>query len=189
LLFSGCANYTTPIVSESDLTPAERNFNVVWRGTMDTLTELGFTVDQQDRREGLMATLPLTGQQWFEFWLQDAATPRDVAEGSLQTIYRTVRVYVEPVTGVEGQFAARVEVIASRSERTVAPMTNTVQAYNLFAIPGQPYRMESMLIRQSVEDIPEAKVKRIGRDVGLESNIAMAIAVRVAGRQEAATSD
>ena len=187
-LLGGCANYTTPIVTEDLMTPAERNFHVVWQGALAVLGEYDFTVDQQDRREGRIATLPMTGQQWFEFWREDAATPRDLAEGSLQTIYRTVRVHVELVAGSEELFAARVEVITSRSEQITRPLTNVVQAYGLFAIPGQVRQIETLLIRQSVEDIPNSRVTNLGRDVGLESKIAVAIADRVAGRQITATS-
>ena len=170
-------------MSEDMQTPAERNFHVVWQSALDVLAEYDFIVDQQDRREGLIATLPMTGQQWFEFWRQDAATNRDVAEGSLQTIYRTVRVHVERVADDESLFAARVEVIASRAEQITRPLTNVVQAYSLFAIPGQAKQIEIMLARQSVEDIPTAVVAPLGRDVELESKLAIDIANRVAGRQ------
>ena len=179
LWLAGCANYTTPIVPEEQLAPAERNFQLVWQSTLDVLGEYYFTVDQQDRREGRIATLPLTGQQWFEFWRKDAATREDLAEGSLQTIYRTVRVHVEPVADSEGLFAARVEVFTSRSEQITRPLTNVVQAYNLFAIPGESRRLEAMLSRQSVEDIPHARVIPLGRDEKLESKLAQAIADRV----------
>jgi len=185
---AGCANYTTPIVTEDQQTPAERNFHLVWQGALDVLAEYHFTVDQQDRREGFIATLPLTGQQWFEFWREDAATPRDLAEGSLQTLYRTVRVHIEPVADSDGLFAARVEVITSRSEQITHPLTNVVQAYSLFAIPGRARQIETMLSRQSVEDIPYARVAALGRDTELESKIALAIADRAAGRQTAANS-
>ena len=171
------------------MTPAERNFDIVWQSSLSVLSEYDFIVDQRDRREGLIATLPMTGQQWFEFWRKDAATPRDLAEGSLQTIYRTVRVFIEPVADSEELFAARVVVISSRSEQITSPLTNVVQAYSLFAIPGRVRQIENMLSRQSVEDIPGSRVTTLGRDVELESKIAVAIAARVAGKQTTVGSD
>jgi len=184
LLLLGCANYTTPVVTDDSRTPAERNFYLVWQCSLDVLDEFHFLVDQEDLREGRIATLPLTGQQWFEFWRGDAATPHDVAEGSLQTLYRTVRVYVEPVEGSQDRFAARVEVITSRAEQITRPLTNVVQAYSLFAIPGRTRDIETQFARQSVEDIPTARVTPLGRDTKLETKIAEAIARRTAASSQ-----
>lgn len=179
-LLAGCANYTEPIVvPTAPTTAAQRNFDIVWDGALATLRDYRFTIDQQNRRDGQITTLPVTGQQWFEFWRKDAATRCDLAEGSLQTIYRTVRVTIEPVKDRPWMFAARVEAFTSRSNRQIHQMTDVVQAYNLFAIPGRGMARERMLIEQSVEDIPTAAVTPLGRDNDLEAKIAASIAKRV----------
>lgn len=188
-VLGGCANYTTPIVPQRQMTPAERNFEAVWEGALRTLSAYRFPIDQENRRDGVITTLPVTGQQWFEFWRKDAATGRSLAEGSLQTIYRTARVHVEPVQGSQGRFAARVEVFTSRSDRITRDLTDVSEVYSLFAIPGNREKLERMLVNQSVEDLPGAAVTPLGRDGELESKLAMDIAKRVANRQVSAGSN
>jgi len=184
-VLGGCANYTTPLSPPAaPTTPAQRNFDIVWEGALATLQDYRFPIDQQNRRDGQITTLPVTGQQWFEFWRKDAATPHDLAESSLQTIYRTVRVTVSPVPGNQQIFAAHVEVFTSRSDRQTRELTDVVQAYHLFAIPGRGMKLEKMLIEQSVEDIPTAAITPLGHDKGLEEKIALDIAGRVANQQQ-----
>ncbi len=58
------------------------------------LERRGFKIDYENRRGGVIRTLPLVSSQWFEPWCQDVVTMRDVLESSLHTMRRTVELKV-----------------------------------------------------------------------------------------------
>jgi len=135
-LLCGCVKYTKPVAAAPKLTPAQRNFEALWQGSLDVLRDYGFTVDRQDRREGIITTRPLVGRQWFEFWRKDAATPYDVLEGSLQTIYRTALVRIWATDPNTGNYQAGVEVVLTRSDKEQSAVETVSDAYGMFTMPG-----------------------------------------------------
>ena len=140
VLSAGCAPYSTPMTVPPQLTPAQRNFDACWEATLDVLNEYYFTVDRADRREGVITTQPLVAQHWFEFWRKDAVTAYDLAEGSLQKIFRTVTVKimaVEDKTSKSVTYRPVVRVDVSQSERGEALISSTVDAYDMFVLPGR----------------------------------------------------
>ncbi len=120
----------------------DESFNAVWDAAIEVLRQYRFEVDRADRRAGVITTLPMLGQSWFEFWRQDAATPADLLESSLQTIYRQAtvnirRVWPETTTApVVGEYVAAVEVRVRRSDRLEPQATSASEAYRIFLSPG-----------------------------------------------------
>ena len=117
MLSGGCANYRRMKVSPPPQTRAEKNFDAVWRASLEVLRRYHFPIDRCDRRAGLITTGKIVGRHWFEFWRRDAATGYDLAEGSLQTVHRSVRVRIAPSASRADEFSASVEVIVSRPNR------------------------------------------------------------------------
>ena len=132
----GCVKYTKPVAAAPKLTPAQKNFVALWQGSLDVLRDYGFTVDRQDRREGLITTRPLVGRQWFEFWRKDAATSYDVLEGSLQTVYRTALVRIRVTDPNTDNYQAGVEVVLTRSDKEQSAVKTVSDAYGMFTMPG-----------------------------------------------------
>ncbi len=173
---AGCAAYTTPAAPARELSAAEQNFDAVWRASLMTLRRYRFEVAQTSRRDAVIRTDRMTGQHFVEFWRRDAATARDLMEGSLQTIYRTAEVNVVPQTPAGTTYRPEVKVRVSRSDRRTLQVTNTAEAYDLFSLVGEG----RLRVRYGEEEDKPAVVTDLGRDEGLESAIAADIEERAA---------
>jgi hypothetical protein len=135
---AGCANnFDKPIVPPSPKTAAQRNFDALWDASLAALREHRFRVVTQDRREGAIITAPLAGMYFTEPWRKDAVTAGEVAESTLQNLYKTATVTIRLVPGSEEEYAASVVVEVSRSEKPVPLITNTSEAYGLFTTTGK----------------------------------------------------
>jgi hypothetical protein len=187
----GCSpNYTQPIVLEEPMTPAQRNFETVWQAAIELLGEYSFSADPlrgglQDRRAGVIRSAPMIGQQWFEFWRKDAASPTDLTESSLQTIYRQVTIRIKPASADSTQFVALVEAQTFRSDKAVRWQGHSYwQIYSMFQMPGQTQGQHHLILKEPAED-PKAVIVPLGRDKDLEAKIAMDLAKATANRQTA----
>lgn len=151
----GCAKHTTPLAPPREMTAAERNFEAVWQGSRDVLRKYYFSLDRQDRRAGIITTEPMVGKHWCEFWRHDSVSRTDVAESTIQSIYRVVEVRIEPAAGAAGTYAPNVTVHAYRAEREVPQITSTSEAYDLFLMPGGHDRSaDAFLLEQGRPQAP-----------------------------------
>ena len=171
---SGCVNYAAPLAPAPQLSPAERNFDAVWQASLKVLRDYRFTPDREDRRAGVITTEPMTGEVFGEFWRSDAATAKDLAESSIQTIYRLAKVTIEPVGDDKTGFKAVVEVQTYRSDRPEPQVSSASEAIDLFRVPGSANSRKD-LVEYGPSDKPEYVVA-LGRDLNLESKIAADIA-------------
>lgn len=166
------------------------HFDAAWDAAVSTLWEYGFTVDRMDRRSGLITTAPITGKYLGEFWRHDAATRRELWEGTIQTIYRQATVRIVPVgtatTPASGPatyptsrpspdtpFVARVEIHVSRSDRPERQIDSTGEAHRMFLKP-ESAEMDEIVRRKEEagrkKEEPNYNVD-LGRDAKLEAII------------------
>ena len=112
----------------------------------------------------------MVGKHAGEFWRKDAATARDLAEGTIQTIYRQAKVTIHPTADDGDKFHAVVEVRTYRSNRQEIQVTSTSEAIDLFRLPGDDERRKKLLDygRGWASD----PVSPLGRDGNLERRIA-----------------
>lgn len=174
---AGCkVQYTHPATQPARLTAAEANFEAVWQGSRSTLQRYHFEIGRQDRRAGVIATLPMTGMHFFEFWRKDAARPTDFGESTIQTVYRTAQVTIRPVKGRDGTYEATVEVLLSRSNRPRAHVTSTSEAYSLFRTGGRDRRRRGPLLEDDPRGPARDYLTDLGHDRGLEAKLTADIA-------------
>jgi D-alanyl-D-alanine dipeptidase len=131
----GCMKYTKPVVSEPEMTEAQRNFQVLWLATQDVLREYNFVIDRHDRRAGVITTKPLTGMQFFEPWRKDAVTGQALLDSSLKTLHRTVTIQIRPTDTQAGQYEPIVEVTVSKPNPPPQEIHSTGSAYDMFVLP------------------------------------------------------
>ena len=124
--FCGCWPAHTKPIYPGPETPAERNFEAVWTASRDVLKRSGFTLDRQDRRDGVITTWAVPSGQIFEFWRKDAATLFHHEENTVQTILRAVKVSIHQIEGTD-KFDIDVEVLMARSDRKPAQLTSSSQ--------------------------------------------------------------
>ena len=159
---TGCIPTGGPVASPADV--ADENFNAVWDATNEVLRKYRFIIDRADRREGVITTFPMIGRHWFEFWRKDAATRRDLAEGTIHTIYRQVTVNIRRQADGK-KYLAAVRVLTSRSDLPNPQVTSTSEAYDLFTNPDIP-RLASLT---GLGSNIGSKSVPIGRDENLEN--------------------
>ena len=177
-LGGGCATYTKPVVPPQPMTAQQKNFEAVWSVSQDVLRKYDFTIDSQDRRQGLIITHAMVGKQFFEFWRKDAIGCTDVTESTIQSIYRVATVSIEPASAAADQYKAGVEVQVYRSEKPSRIFSSVSQAYSLFELPGgerNTHLLEmgpwgTLQARPTDEGVPDAVVS-LGRDDKLEQAI------------------
>lgn len=136
VVLTGCPKYTTPLPAKGELSPAQRNFDSLWRASEHVLRDYNFVLDRQDRRAGILTTEPMVGRHWFELWRHDAPSIISKTEDTLQTIYRIVEVRLAPTGPGAETYEAAVKVYTYRSDRPQPQITNTSDAYDLFSLPG-----------------------------------------------------
>ena len=173
LAAGGCAvKYTEPTTQPKPLTAAQKDFEAVWQASRQTLRGYGFELDRQDRRAGLVTTLPLTGMHFSEPWRKDAPRLIDVRESTIQTIYRTGRVTVRPAEPGAEKYAAQVEVFLERSNRPAPLVTSTSDAYRMFRVGGEDERGRSGAASAGEEGV----TTELGNDRALEAKLSADIA-------------
>jgi hypothetical protein len=165
----GCTKFTTPAGPTVQLTPAQQRGEALWQSATEVLRKYNFVVDRQDRRAGIITTLPLTGQYFGEFWRRDAVTRFDLEESTVQTIYRSVTVTIAPATP-GGDLVARVEARTYRSDLRQAQITSTADAYNMFPIVTGSERPSRSLLLESRRTTLTGAVP-LGRDADLEARL------------------
>ncbi|MCK4602216.1 MAG: hypothetical protein KAU28_07105 [Phycisphaerae bacterium] len=177
-----CRNYSTPVVRREP-TPAERNFEALWQASQEVLGEYYFTLDRLDRRAGVITTEPITGKHFFEFWRHDAAGNFDLAEGTIQTIYRIAKVTIRPVAG-GAAYQAAVEIRVERSDQLTSQVTSTSEAYDMFILPGAGRERAKYLLDYGRDELGEERggVVPLDRDRKLERILEAKIAAAAAKR-------
>ena len=133
---AGCLNYSKPVAPPQELTPAQENFQAVWAGTKQVLGEYGFGLNRTDRRAGIISTRPLLGRHYTEFWRKGVVSATDLAESTIQTIYRTATVNIRPTADQPERYEAVVTIEVSRSNLPTAQVSSTSEAYSLFTMAG-----------------------------------------------------
>lgn len=166
----GCRFHGSPVGPPQKLTPSERNFEAVWQASRQVLRKYRFDLDRSDRRAGIISTRAMTGKVAGEFWRRDAATARDLAESTVQTIYRQAKVAIEPAGPRKQDFRAVVEVHTYRSNNQEIQISSVSDAYDLFKLPGSDGRTRKLL-DYGPEYRPRA-ITDLGRDAALEERIA-----------------
>ena len=190
-LLAGCANYTKPVVVAEPASVSEQNFESVWQAAQDVLFTHRFRVERMDRREGLIVTEPMVGQQAWEFWRRDAATPYALAESTLHTIYRQASIRIVPAEGGVNTYQATVQVSTYRSSRSRPEVTSVSGAYSMFLTPGGNSDKDATAIlgyERTLEGLadepaagePVGQLVSLGDDPALAANLARRINERAA---------
>jgi hypothetical protein len=170
---TGCADRDEPISwPRQDMTPAERNFEANWIATQQTLRNYGFKIARMDRRARLIVTEPLLGQHAVEFWRKDAASMRDVAESSIQSIYRTAQVEFRPVAHFPNEFEPVAVVRVARSDKPDHYVRTTNDAYAMFRDPIDKWASSRPAPPKS------DALDKLPNDNGLADDIALSIRAR-----------
>jgi len=193
IALAGCIpRYTKPLYP-GPTTQAGRNFEALWQGARRVLTQRGFKLDRQDRRDGVMVTYAATRGHFFELWRRDAANIFSLRENTTQKIFRAVKVSLHRVEGTD-RYDLKVEVLAARSDKEPIQLSDTSQVSRVARGPAlestrRGATIEKMLtfddLRRrppgddlrsgSAGGVTKTTLTPLGRDSDLEADLAEAI--------------
>jgi len=169
LAAAGCVKYTQPPPQAVALTEPRRNFEAVWRASETVLRRHNFQLDRQDRRAGVITTFPLVGRYFLEFWRSDAVAPRDVLEGTVQSVFRTVTVTIRPEPDDPQRYTATTQVQVWRSDKQPPQVTSASQVPNIAGVTRRPSELDRSRYQGNIPS--EQDMILIGRDEKLEARL------------------
>ena len=187
---TGCVNHSKPVAPQQELTAAEQDFEAVWLASQDVLRTYGFPLERRDRREGMITTGGVVGKHWFEFWRHDASTAADLAENTLQTIFRVATVTVRPRADAPDSHEATVVINVSRSDAQPLQISSASEAAAVYSppqtrehyLPADGEEAEPTETEPAEPELPSPVdtfgFVSLGRDANLEAKIATEIAAR-----------
>jgi hypothetical protein len=149
------------------------DYDRLWNAAAQTAQRYLFTLDRQDYRQGILTTLPLISEQWFEPWRRDVVTAEDLARSSLQTIRRTI--HFQLVQDAAGQYVLTPKVLVeqfSTSGRRLTFVGNFRSASDPGAQIGSVEQDEGIALTAQYW-------YAIGRDRALENKLADSIRDRL----------
>ncbi|NQV35939.1 MAG: hypothetical protein HQ515_24825, partial [Phycisphaeraceae bacterium] len=111
------------------------------------LEQMHFSIKQMDTSKGNLATNPLPGAQFFEFWRKDAVNSESLAESSLHSLRRSVTLeFSEQETGT----LAQCHVLTERLNVPNREIAGYSRAYGLHTESSAS--MPTMRLSQSQKD-------------------------------------
>jgi len=133
----------------------------LWDAIQETLRRHRFRLDRVDRRAGVVTTMPMMSQHFFELWRKDVATRQDFWEATLNPIRRRVEV---SLTRGENDGGDQLAVVVKK-ERLSSPdrqFNSTGAVYQYF---GDSLPSTTGLIRITTE---HDRWLDLGRDAAME---------------------
>ncbi len=133
IVMSGClAPRRTDYVSSQPLSIADPSAQAdqLWEATLETLRQSRFPLDRVDRRAGVITTMPVNSQHFFEAWRHDVDTREDFWEATLNPLRR--RVEVTLARDETGWTALSVAVHKQRRSAPDRQINSTGAAYQYF---------------------------------------------------------
>jgi hypothetical protein len=142
------------------------DFDKLWNACRATLVADGFVIDRTDYRDGVMTTLPLVSKQFYEVWRMDVVTVHDLAQSSLGTMRRTVRIDIR--RGDDGKFHAAPRVVVDRFSLLAKRITSVAQYRSVFAITTNDVRLST---EEEGPNVVAQYWYPVARDYNLEKDI------------------
>ncbi len=175
----GCIPQHTKPLQRELATQEERNFQALWSGARTVLKKYGFTLDRQDRRDGIITTEAVVGGHFFEFWRKDAATIFSYKENTVQTIMRAAKVTIHHIKDSD-EFDFTVEIFMARMNRPPLQLTNSSQTLTMRVGRSQRLKFDDLrnkleASREGTVDARRDQIVLLGRDTDLEALIAIDI--------------
>jgi hypothetical protein len=169
----GCqepADPTSPTVARVSAQTPDR-YDALWEAVGDVLRSRYFELDRQDRREGVLTTLPDTTAAGFELWRPQPNNPYMWVEANVHTVQRQATVRLRQVEG-EGDYEVDVEIERFRYNLEERQITNSAAALRLYSSDAPTTSGRSVSPAESSYWIP------LGRDADMEQAVLHSILMR-----------
>lgn len=156
-------------------------FEPLVKSSEDILRDYNFALDRVDYRSGLITTEPRIASQFFEAWRRDNQTAESVAESSLGTFRRTIRVEIRKDDA--GKFVAEPKVLVERQALAEKRITGAMSSRAVYRAGDPKVQPSGSKELDRGIAIPRKYWYAVGRDTSLEKRLAKDIQREVKGKQ------
>lgn len=143
------------------------SYDNIWRQSIEMLHKMGFAIDRQDYRDGILVTQPLPSAQIVEFWRPQRVNVKDSLENTLHDQRRTVRLSITAVPGKPDFYEIAAQVLVERGTNPTEELGGPV------FVEGSGFGRNSVALRSdyvpATGDIP--RWITIGHDVDMEKKV------------------
>jgi uncharacterized lipoprotein len=141
-------------------------YDNIWRQASDILHKMGFALDRQDYRDGVMVTQALPSAQIVEYWRPQRVNVKDALENTLHDQRRIVRLTIEAVPGKPEFYQIAVQVLVERMSNPTEEIGGPI------FVEGSGFGRNGVALRSdyAVEgDVP--RWVTVGHDVDMEKKV------------------
>lgn len=147
-------------------------YDAAFDAAIEILRDYGFSIDRQDYRFGLVTTRPLVSPTLFEPWRTTNTSPGQMAQGTLNTQRRIVRVALKPVVvaaGAAPKYQLTVQVTLIKLQQPLKHLNGSTSGFSIVshysAVPAEwkedgisraywiPDGADPLLARRLIDDI------------------------------------
>ena len=146
----------------------DEKYHHIWREALRMLLHMGYRIDWRDYNLGVITTFPRTGPEILQFWRPDATSLHSLAEGTINTFRRLVRITIAPVPHKPGSYRISIEVLVEQRENPQGGVTGVAfLGSSSFGANPQP-----LVSQHASPTTPGRFWMRVGRDTALEKKLA-----------------
>jgi hypothetical protein len=143
------------------------SYDNVWRQAVEILHKMGFAIDRQDYRDGVLVTQALPSAQIVEFWRPQRVNVKDSLENTLHDQRRTIRLTITAVPGKANFYEIAAQVLVERGTNPTEEIGGPI------FVEGSGFGRNSVALRSDYVpaegDLPRWNV--IGHDVDMEKKV------------------
>jgi hypothetical protein len=142
-------------------------YDNIWRQASDILHKMGFALDRQDYRDGVMVTQALPSAQIVEYWRPQRVNVKDALENTLHDQRRIVRLTIEAVPGKPEFYQIAVQVLVERMSNPTEEIGGPI------FVEGSGFGRNGVALRSDYAPV-EGDVPRwvtVGHDVDMEKKV------------------
>lgn len=160
---SGCGDSAKVVATAPDSLTAP-DADALMDAARQTLSRMLFVIDKYDIEAGYIRTRPQRGAQFFEPWRQDNASAAAFARANIDSLRRTVEVFVEPL---EGTMQLRCLVSVQKLALPPQPIQSMARLANMYTDSSR--NLQTLAIEK--EQLSRMEWLDLGPDHALEHRI------------------
>ena len=161
------------------------DFTALWKSCKLAARDDGFDIDRPGYRDGLMTTPPLVSKQIFQPWRSDVVNDQDLMQSTLGTVRRTIHFEIARTgSAPDAAWECIPKVVVERFSIVEHRITNASEYRDIFTLTRSELTMEQENERDPTNKVPPLYWYAIGRDHGLERQLADQIRQHLAHPQD-----
>lgn len=142
-------------------------YDRVWRESLALFERLGYRIDRQDYRLGVLTTLPMESPQIVEPWRRDQTDAGNALENTINDQRRTIRLTIKTVEDKPDFYEIAVQVLVERETNPLESISGPV------FVEGSAFGRNAVSLRSDYAATVAQAIAwvKVGHDTALEKKI------------------